>query len=69
MRRKKKHIFSEGNLHVDAVWSFNLYSYLVIITFIQGLSGLMFPWSSQAEEVLKVRESVPRQVDKKSEGP
>ena len=28
----------------------------------------MFSWSSQAEEVLKVRESIPRQVDKKSEG-
>ena len=54
---------------MDAVWSFNMYSYLVIITFIQGLSGLVFSWSSQAEEVLKVRESVPRQVDKKSEGP
>ena len=69
VRRKKKQIFSECNLHVDTVYSFNLYSYLVIITFIQGLSGLMFSWSSQAEEVLKVRGSVPRQVDKKSEGP
>ena len=69
MRRKKKQIFSECNLHVDTVYSFNLYSYLVIITFIQGLSGLMFSWSLQAEEVLKVRGSVPRQVDKKSEGP
>ena len=28
----------------------------------------MFSWSSQAEEVLKVRESIPKQVDKKSEG-
>jgi hypothetical protein len=28
----------------------------------------MFSWSSQAEEVLKVRESIPRQVDKKSGG-
>ena len=28
----------------------------------------MFSSSSQAEEVLKVRESIPRQVDKKSEG-
>jgi len=29
----------------------------------------MFSWSSQAEEVLKVRESIPRQVDKKSGAP
>ena len=28
----------------------------------------MFSWSSQAEEVLEVRESVPRQVDKKPRG-
>ena len=28
----------------------------------------MFSWSSQAEEVLKVRESIPKQVDKKSGG-
>ena len=29
----------------------------------------MFSWSSQAEEVLKMRESIPRQVDKKSRVP
>ena len=28
----------------------------------------MFSWSSQAEEVLKVKESIPKQVDKKSGG-